>query len=339
MPVLIAIIFILYASIVSAQKIQPTPRIVNDGWIEKMSEYLGVKLALTNNVETFSVNTNADDFDIYPNTSTLARLSVNYRALSFSVAYAPKFFAGNDDDAIRGSTKSGGIGGGLSFSHWFTNFSYSRTKGYYLDNTSDYRQGWRTGDPYIQFPDLLVKSFEGYTGYNFNPRFSQTSLLTQTERQLKSAGAFIPRVSYRYYIVDNQAAGTTQKSNNFLLSVAAGYYHTFVIKSRFYISGGISPAFGYIFTRLLTRDPTGDIITHSNSPVFLWDGNVGIGYNVRRFFAGAYLSVFGSEYKQQHTTVINSNTRSAYQLFIGYRFLAPKFLRTDYDKVEKAIFK
>jgi len=208
-----------------------------NGYIESMHNYLSVKLALSSDIEDFSVKTDFDDYFLFPNTSTISRLFINYRILSFSIKYIPKFLSDNNDVDEKGKTKSGGFGFGITLNHWQTEVSFSRTKGYYLDNTKDFVQGWTPGDPYIQFPYLVTKSYGGSTSYSFNSKFSPASIFTQTERQLKSAGSFIPKIAYRFYIVDNQdPVGTTQKSNNFLFTLGPGYYHNFVIREKFYFS-------------------------------------------------------------------------------------------------------
>ncbi len=193
-----------------------------------MDNYVGLKLSMSNAIETFSVRTATNKIDLYPNTSSIGKISFNYRFLSFSIGFAPGFFPGNGDNQIKGKTKTTSYGTGLNFRHWFQDLSYTRIRGYYLNNTRDYNSEWVGGDPYVQFPDLVYKKFQGVTGYSFNSKFSVKSLTTQTERQLKSAGSFIPLVVYRYYIVDDRTlltpTSTSQRSNNFKFAISAGYH-------------------------------------------------------------------------------------------------------------------
>jgi len=201
-------------------------------------------------------------------------------------------------------------------------------------------QGWTPGDPYIQFPYLVTKSYGGSTSYSFNSKFSPASIFTQTERQLKSAGSFIPKIAYRFYIVDNQdPVGTTQKSNNFLFTLGPGYYHNFVIREKVYFSIGATPSVGFVFTRLLTRYPAGDIVNRSNSPIFVGEAKAGLGYNGRRLFYGAFMTGSASSFKQENTTAINDNTRVSYQVFLGYRFKAPRILSVNYDRTNEKVKK
>lgn len=313
--------------------------IVEDSYIEKMNEKINLKLAQTNSIETFSVKTNNSVY-LRPNTSTLAKMFLNYRALSLTLTYNPEFIPGNDDDLIRGKTTGAGFGLGFTFDQWFTEASYSKTKGYYLKNTADYIPGWTTGDEYTQFPKLISKIYEGMTGYSFNPNFSLAAITTQTTRQLKSTGSFQPKLMYRYYIVDDQSGGSSsQKSKNFQSLAGVTYWHTFVVNKKFYFSLGLTPAIGFVSSKIYTRMPSGTYIINGSTPVYMLDGRGGIGFNGERFFAGFYTRATSITHKQKNTTAIDNNATSAYQAFIGYRFGAPKFLQNTYDDIFNRIKK
>lgn len=331
---------LLFPMIIHAQL--DTSRIIREnGWIEGMDNYVGLKLSMNNAIETFSVDVESDDYmiDLYPNTTTLVKLHFNYRFLSFDLKFAPSFLPGNGDDYNKGKTKSFGMAFGLNFRHWFHNFSLSRTKGYYINNSGDF-PAYVPGGPYLQIPELIVTNFEGISGYSLNPKFSAKSLTTQTERQLKSAGSFIPLLGYRYYIVNNKEENTTstQRSDNIEFVVGAGYYYTLVVKNNFYFSLGATPGIGYIFTKLNTRFPqsgANDVVTHSNAPVLRFDGRGALGYNGRSFFAGCIINLSGMSFEQGGTTAINANSRASYQVFAGVRINAPKKLREKVAIVDK----
>jgi hypothetical protein len=334
--------FLIIAFQVTTQSIfsqkDSTRQIVEEGWIEQMSDKIVLKFAITNSLEAFTVNSTPSKIELHPNTSTLARIYFNYRIISFYYSYNPKFIPGNDDDSLRGKTRSGGLGISFTFLKSYTDLSYSRTKGYYLANTEDYVTGWKPGDAYIQFPDLVTLNFEGVTGLTLNSRFSQAAIGSQTARQLKSAGTIIPKLLYRYYIVDDQSgAATTQKSNNFQMVLAGGYTHTLVVKEKFYLFGGATLGWGFIHTKLLTRDTSGNVVTRRARPVFHWDGRAGLGYNNQRFFAGIYVGASAVGYREKNVAVAYNNVRAAYQLFVGYRFKAPKFLYKTYDDVMRKV--
>lgn len=302
--------------------------------LEKFNDWIVIKAALVNAAESYSVDAGTYHLELQPNPSELFRTYFSYRFVSFYITYIPHFLPANNDNDIKGRSKGGGLGLSYNNNEWFGGLSYGRTKGYYVSNTGHFRPGWKEGDPYIQVPDLKITSFEAMAGYNTNQAFSMSAVSDQTQRQLKSAGAFIPRLAVRYYIVDDGSpSATTQKANNLQLLLGAGYHHTFVLNRTLYISGAFTPSFGYIYTKLLTRDPAGNIHSTINSPIYQWDARLGFGYNGHRFFCGAYSTVLSSRYTQGLSTAVNRNIMISLQLFLGIRIGEPKPLGSLYKKI------
>ena len=306
-----------------------------------MSQYITLRLTQSSEGEMFGVESDSSKILLYPNTKSSTRLAFSYKFISFSIKYSAKLLPGNDDDDIRGKTKSGGFGLGFTFRHWQQALSYTRTKGYYLENTRDYDPDWTSGQPYIQFPDLVYTNYEGTTAYNFNPKFSVSAIATQSERQVKSAGSFMPHAFYRYYITDDRSTITanhvTQKAKNFEFVLGAGYYYNFVVKSSFYIALGLSTAAGIVFTKFATRSIDETIYTKENNGIFRIDGRAGLGYNGPRFFSGAYLRISGSANEQGGTTLTTIYDRAIFQVFVGYRLNAPIWLQKNVKAIsEKA---
>lgn len=312
-------------------------------YIEFMSNFINLKLAVNSEVDKLSVLTDNSNIYLSPNASTESRLYFNYRFLSFSIRYLPHWLSGNDDNDIKGQTRGGGFGVNLNFKRWLQEVSYSRIKGYYLENMTDFDPSWVEGDPHIQFPQLENKTFSGITAYKFNPNYSINAVVTQTERQIKSAGSFIPHLLYRYYIIENKveisAGGSSQKSNNFEVVLGAGYYHTFVLKNDFYISLGATPGVGTVLTKLTTRFATEETVTNQRNAILRLDSRAGAGYNGRRFFAGVYTKFSSASVKQQKTSVINQDNRISVQGFLGYRLNAPKWMKDNVDHVGRIIGK
>jgi len=320
---------------ISAQTADSLSIKINDGWIEKINDKIGLDVSLNNSYETFEVKTATTKFILYPNTATNLRLNVNYRFISFGFEFTPDFIPGNGDENLKGNTKSFELRSAFIFKHWFTDLSYSKVKGYYLKNSDDFTT-LLEGDSYIQFPDLNYYGFAISTGYSSNSKFSFRSLTSQTERQLRSAGSFIPVVNLRYYIIDDKSSGiSTQKTNNFESSIGPGYIYTFVNKEKFYFSLGLLSSLGYLNTKLTTRQPDGDITTKQDNFIFRWDGKIGLGYNGRSFYTGIYTNISGTKYRQENTTAINFETRVFYHLFFGIRISAPSYLERKANKVEK----
>ena len=282
---------------------------IENTYIGKYNGLVTLKLGLNNSAEVFSVHTSGDSYVLKPNPTQIIRLYFNYRFISFFLSTAPRFLPGNNDDAIKGRSRGMGLGFNFNLHQWFSELSFSVNRGYYMENTKDFLPTWKPGDPYYQFPDLKITSFGGVTGFNTNPHHSLSAIWSQTERQLKSAGSFLPKLSYKYYVTNDLSAGTTQKSTN-----------------KIYFLAAATPAFGYVFTKLTTRFPTGDQITHSSSSIVQLDLRSGLGYNSNQYFFGSYLTVVNESFAQANTTAVNSNGQLFFQIFAGIRLKAPKLL-------------
>ncbi|MET0243301.1 MAG: DUF4421 family protein [Flavitalea sp.] len=308
--------------------------------LKKMSEYLSLKLSLTDNLEAFVITSNNTKYDFRPNTRAATRLSFNYRFVSFSISAAPKFIPGNEDTHLKGRSRFRNYAFNLNFNHWAQGLSFTHTKGYYLENTSDFSANWRHGvDPYVQLPNLIYQAFQGQTAYKFNKNFSFNAISVQTERQLRSAGTFMPGLSYKYFFLADRTpenlTDSTQHSNNleFLLSVP--YYYTFVFRQKFYVSAGLVPGAGVMFTSVRNYGGTRGERASARSAIFKFDAGLGFGYNGERFFAGAQMQSSNIGYGSRSSNDVLVNARASYQLFFGYRFGAPKILKKLFDFAEK----
>ncbi len=313
--------------------------------IQTIKDFITLKVAQTTDQENFSVHTGNTKYRINPNASSITTISANYSFISLSFRFAPPFLPGNRDNSEKGKTRSGGMALNFYLDHWLQELSYHRTKGYYLENTSDFNPGWQEGDAYIQFPDLHYRSFQGMTAYKFNRNFSLNALATQSERQLKSAGSFIPQFLYRYYTIDDRTRLTnpnqsSQRSNNLELLVGAGYYYNLVLNSNFYVALGITPGVGMLFMNLTTRNGSGEKIrTRQQDPIFRIDSRAGIGYNGERFFGGLYATAFAASYKQENAQVVNGNARIVFKLFAGYRIPAPDVIKARITELKNKLTK
>jgi len=327
-------VFIQAQPVDTIQKINPV-----NAYIENMNDYVNFRLSLNNDIKGFHVY-NTVNYNLEPNDKNILRLSASYRWLSVAFGMAPKFIAGNDDDALKGETKTTAFSLNFNFNHWMQSLAYNKVKGYYLANKSAYPVSWQEGeDPYIRFPDLVYNSYAGQTAYKFNKNFSFSALSTQTERQLKSAGTFMPALIYSYYIVDDKTKLTglnaSQKSNNLEMLLAAGYYYSCVISKQYYISAGVTPAVGFITTKLITRSADGDIVTQYTNPVYRLDAVCSLGYNGERFFTGAQFLISDEGYKQNKTINVIVSDHFTYQFFVGYRLKAPRFLKQGLSNAEQ----
>ena len=105
--------------------------------------------------------------------------------------------------------------------------------------------------------------------------------------------------------------------------MSLGYFYNFVMHGNFYVAAGGMAGAGPVFSKLLTRLPSGRNNHTTTSPVFRFEGNLSFGYNSERFLQVLSWSVpvFPT---QEKTTNIVVNNRFIYQAFLGYRLGAPK---------------
>lgn len=311
-------------------------------YILKNFDRISVKIDLDSEIESFILNgPNNYETDIRPNVSIKSKVSFNYKFISFSIGYIPKFLPGNSDDELKGKTKGLGLNLNLIFNHWVQGLKYSKVNGYYLANTKNFFPDWQEGDPFIKFPDLEVISFQGSTGYKFNPNFSLRAISAQTEIQTRSAGSFIPGLLYNYYDIDNKSNNeeqrSSQNSKSFEVLLDIAYFYTLVLRNNWYASMGVSPSVGMGYTNLLTRLPDGNVRTKYTDPIFRINGRVGLGYNSDRFFGGGEIKGYESFRNENSKAMTRQTNDLAYQIFIGYRFDPPPFLKKSVKKVEELI--
>ena len=338
--ILYIIIAVFYCFSSFAQIEQDSTAKIKNSFYKSTLDYINLKFDIDSNNERFELNNNTFDYDIRPNVSSVSRLSLNYKFLSFSYSYIPKFIPGNNDDDLKGKTKGKSFGLNLNFNQWVQELKYGHVKGFYIENSGDFENPWIEGTtPYIQFPDLEVTSFSGSTSYKFNSNFSLKAISTQTEIQLKSAGSFIPGLLYSFYIIDNKSSSqsSSQRSETYEILTNFGYYYTFVLNKNWYASAGISPSIGFSYTDLLTRLPQEYVYTHYSSAVYRINGKGGMGYNPERFFAGFEISAFRSFKDDTSPAVKLTTTNNAFQVFLGYRFKAPAKVKEFVKKIETKI--
>ena len=307
-------------------------------YIENYKDLLTCKMSLGSKEDGFDLE-NTSGYKIRSNNKTKLNAGINYRWLAFSLTFAPNLFNENVDNSLKGETKSFGFGFSSNFHHIIQKINYSRVKGYYLDNTNAFDPTWKAGDPYIHLPGLIFRSFSGQTAYKFNDNFSFNAINSQTERQVKSAGTFLPSVSYEHFVVKNPTSlpgqTSSQKSKTLQVVFSPGYYYTFVTPTHLYASAGVSPGIGFSRTKLLKRESSGDAGTIYKRTVYQLESVLTFGYDSRRFFTGIQITTGAYGHSQSNSDYAILPQRSSGSLFIGCRFNAPKKLTAAMDKAEK----
>ncbi len=317
--------------------------IVEDGYIEKMDDNIIFKVGLNDDYEVFEQDVGYAKYILFPNISTNISLGLDYRFISVSYQFAPKFIPGNADNDERGSTNSKSFGLSFIFRHWLVALSYDNVGGYYLRNTSDLDPTWQKGDPYFKLPKFEYLSYSLDAAYNFNDKLSIRSLTSFTERQLKSAGSFFIALQARHYITDRHTtlvdpADTNinnQKSFNYDMTTGPGYWYTYVYKESFFASIGAEIGLGLIHTKIETEYINRIGYGFQNNPVLQWNGKAAVGYNGRSFFTGFYVNISGFHFEQNKSLVVNHDFQYYYQFILGIRLASPKWLKNQMAKLDK----
>jgi len=309
-------------------------------YIEKLDTVISIRLNFNNEFEYFKQKGDNFFYDIRPNISLSNKLSVSYRGLTGNIGFTPSFYPGNSDNEKAGKTKSFSLGFTLNTNHIIQNFNGQTVKGFYLHNTADFVPDWdQDTDPYLTLPYLHVFKLEGSTSYKFNANFSNSAISSQTEIQTKSCGSFIPAISYAYFQLNNSngSSGQTssQKSNHFQAIASVSYFYTFVIHSKFYAAAGLSTGFGYDWTGLTTYSPEGNVNNKFADEVFQLKERICLGYNTRKLYAGTELSMGQLKQNLNNTSVNQESKRVYFQIFVGYRFTAPRFVKHGTEAVLK----
>lgn len=319
----------------SGQDTLQVKKSADSSFIERFDDFFIVKPSITTTAEALVAKTGNFNIVLQPNTSEILRTYFNYHFISFYVDYLPRFAGANKDDNEKGKTKLFGLGASTNMGQWFASAGLSKTQGYYVENTVDFRPDWRDGDAYLQVPDLYFTSYDLALGYNTNKKLSLLATSSQTERQLKSAGGFLPKISLRYYIIDDRTATATsnEKSNNVQALLGAGYQYTVVLKKTLYLVGAFTPSFGYIHTKVNNRGKQNSFSFTQRGPIYQWDGKLGLGYNSHTFFAGSSINAVSAKYSQGLTSAENQNTDLFFELFVGFRLKAPRFISKNYKKI------
>lgn len=311
-------------------------------FIESKRRMIHLTLSQNTDNENLSQTTGQNNFHLSPNNNSTTKLSFSYQFISFSIRFIPKFLPGNNDVQTKGNTISHGFGFNYNYKNWYAQLSYHKTSGYYLENSSDYISGWQPGDKYLQLPDLKYQEYQASFFYRSNPLFSFNALLNQTERQLQSAGTWLPGISIRNYIIDNQGAtaGTSsQRSTNVEGMLSAGYQYTAVMNKGWFGSLGFIPAMGLLHAKITTRLPSGDIHSSEKNTVYRLRGIGGLGYQANKWYAGCYANWNWLSYKQENTSVQNTEDKFSYQIYVGIRLKSPKLLESKTDAVKHLIEK
>lgn len=300
-------------------------------YIERMNNKLNLKFELDNDVESYEYGDKNSGYTIQPNTNYRNTISANYRFITFKIGYSPRYLSDRNKD-VKGKTQTFKFQSDIYIRNWMQTFEYSRVSGFYVtDIVSSPVMEPFSSDDIIILPHLKTRNFTGITRFKFNPDFSLKALLNQQEIQRKSAGSFVPSLTWNSFKIYDKSS--IQDLKSFSLVFNAAYYYTYVFNEKWYSSLGVGPGIGFGFNELITKTDEGNTATKNNDLVFNINAHLGIGYNSKSFFGGFALRGIGTS--RDDNSVIEFNTfRGIFQIFVGYRFKSPKFVEEGMDWLE-----
>ena len=315
-----------------------------DLFIEDHTNQFNVKLEFSNDIQSFKVPFNNQSVEIEPNLGFRYGVVLSYKFASVRIGIRPKVSGKSKEE--KGDPKSFRIKFNLLFDKWSHRFEYNRIKGYYISNQS-IGEDLVSNSTHIQFPDLTTNVFSGSSSYKFNKNYSVRATLSQTEIQLKSAGSFIPEISYWHYSFDgldkyinkdgDEIIRTNYlKSSGVALALNLGYYYTFVYK-KWYANAFIIPGIGMDFNNSTQYTDVNSTNSKSQDLVLSGHGGIGIGYNSEKFFFGASLSKRNTNEKANEDKIQFDSSKNSFFVFFGYRFKAPKQIAKPIDGLEDKI--
>ncbi len=285
-------------------------------YIKKFQDKIATQLFVLNTSNDFTLDyaTEGVTVNLEPNSKTTLGIAVQYDILFFSVGFAPKFFADNRDN--KGS-KMNSFSLSMFPGQWVQHFDYINQKGMTL----------KTEDTSTYLKTIKTKKLGGSTAYVFNKNFSANALTFQNERQLKSAGSFIPALSYYYTELKGNASEGLEGKVYFIdVALAPGYSYNWVIAKKFLVAGGISLGAG--FTKTVDEDVnTITLLTQASL-------NLSLGYNSDTFYGGLQSKGIVSSHNADSNVTMGDNI-SYVTAFFGYRFDAPGFIARGREKIKE----
>lgn len=278
-------------------------------YVHTFQDKITTRVGFINSTYAFNLSDKQSNasLKIKPNQETSVAFSILFRSIELDFGFTPKFFPGNDDDEEKGDTEKLTFNFRMFLGQWMQTIDFNRAKGFYIQDNSN-------KNVVALLPDFKVNTIGGTTSYIFNKNFSFRAIGFQNEWQKRSAGSFIPSLSYYYHTFRSKEYGM---HNNYSLDIAVGpgYYYNSILDKNFIISAGSNLGIGINKTKNSYETIT--------STLYQSIIRTTLGYNSETFFTGYNGNV--SIYKYDQKSDINFNDSIYFfEFYLGYRFKAPK---------------
>lgn len=322
------VVLILYGiSCWSQDSIQEVNYDTHTDYIKFFPNRITARLFYVNTSNTLRVNDRNSSlyFDINPNKQDRIGASVSFRAITLSFSFAPEFLAENMDN---NDSKLFNLGFRTYFGkHWMQSLDLYQEKGFYIDNN----------DVNIYFPNFKSFKIGGSTSYIFNENFSFRSIVSQDEKQLKSAGSFIPSIVYYYSKLNIRSDDNSidEVLNSYDFVFAPSYYYNLVPTKDLFFSVGISAGIGLNHSK--NEDLNGIQEDESlTSLVTELNFRGSFTYDVSDFYLGVHYNYLVLNHNTDRSSYINDGI-PYFEMFAGYRFKAPKKVVKAADEVNEKL--
>lgn len=290
-----------------------------------------IKVNLDTQTDSYHIRSeNEQDLHLSANNQFKVGLSLDYEFIGFSYGFSPKFLPGNNDDDLKGKSSFVDYRFRFFLKNWTHELHYKNVQGFYVRNMNDFDSDWVEGqDSYIQFPDLKTTFWGGSTSYVLNPEFSLRNVVYNTEWQRKSAGSFIPTLTYNYIHISNRLDDGKAYENIFDIGISPRYYYSLVVDKNWFVSAFASPTLNIRFSKEKAQD-----FEESN---IYWPlsilGGLQFGYSSKRIISGLDLK-FESTYYNEDTKTNITNDMFYAKLYFGYRFDVPKKIKKIVNRIK-----
>jgi hypothetical protein len=273
-----------------------------------------------------------------PNNTNNLSFGFSYRYLDLGVSFSPAFMNKNQNNENRGTSDQFSFGTGFSMHKFKLSFDLSSVKGFYLKNSRDFARAALPDSPYLVYPNLSVRYLTLMVRYNLNSNFSTAALTSGTQIQERSAWTVLPSLQLATYkFNDDSKHSGVQNENTYstdvnLIVPLAG---TLVISPLFSASLAVGPSIGVDFFKSVSLDNNNEVVLSKGTKLTTgYSLQTSIGYHGRRLFGGFESRYRGYGHKIEDISRLKKEY-SYFQVFIGWRFRAPRFAKRSLDWANK----
>lgn len=265
-------------------------------------------------------------FNMEPNKQNRIGASVSFRGITASYSFAPDFLAkneDNDDSKLFNFSLRTFFG-----KHFMQTLDIFNEKGFYLKLNNDDALS-------VYLPNSNSFKIGGATSYIWNEDFSFRAITSQDEKQLKSIGSFIPRIVYYYTKFNLEAESNTDEGYidssyySFDIAFAPSYYYNLVPTKNLLLSAGASAGIGLNRSKSEGEDALITLLTELNF-------RASATYDIDNFYLGTHYSYLILNHAADRTSRVTDNI-PYFQIFVGYRFKAPKSMVEFADKMQSKL--